>query len=184
MSHNLKKSYLSMQILPYRDRLIFSQAARHRDVAYCYTRPTFCGECVIDKMDELIEMPLGGHSCWPKKPSIRWECTLAPPGEYERTIIALRRCGFVTSICHHIEFGTKKRNQPWANCVYRWVRIWEMQLGKLFLLINSRPLHEMYFKRPVSFVLSDRSGGFHHCMKCPSIMLSWHNTVLLSVRLP
>lgn len=77
-----------------------------------------------------------------------------------------------------------KRNQPWANCVYRWVRIWEMQLGKLFLLINSRPLHEMYFKRPVSFVLSDRSGGFHHCIKCPSIMLSWHNTVLLSVRLP
>ena len=107
MSHNLKKKYLSMQILPYRDRLIFSQAARHRDVAYCYTRPTFCGACVIDKMDELIEMPLGGHSCWPKKPSIRWECTLAPPGEYERTIIALRRCGFVTSICHHIEFGTK-----------------------------------------------------------------------------
>ena len=48
-----------MQILPYRDRLIFSQAARHRDVTYCYTRPTFCGACVIDKMDELIEMPLG-----------------------------------------------------------------------------------------------------------------------------
>ena len=38
----------------------------------------------------------------PKEPCITWGCTLAPPGEYDRTVQLRRRCGFMSNYFDHL----------------------------------------------------------------------------------
>jgi len=51
---------------------------------------------------KTIKIPFGGSLPWSQEPCTRWKGAVMPPGEYDQTIRARRRCGLTSNYRSHL----------------------------------------------------------------------------------